>query len=128
MEDAYVIFRIKSNLYALPSSCIKEVMRMKEVKVHKLPVNSNLIKGMVNLRGIVFPVLCGKALLKVQGSCEELPSRVIVVSHGGSFYGLIVDSIMERIILQEGQLLEDSINLVNLEDCLRWCIHAQTEF
>lgn len=121
MEDAYVVFSIDNALYALPSNCIKEVLRMKDVKLYKFPLRSELVKGMVNLRGVIFPALCGKALLKENAGCGVEPSRMIVVSHRSVSYGLLVDGIVERVLLQDGQRINDNIEMVDLEDCLRWC-------
>ena len=120
MEEAYVVFTLNDQLYGLPSNQIREVLRLKEIKINKLPLVSDLIMGMINLRGSIFPVVNGAALFNLGQAAEGEFSRIIVVSYESALYGILVGKVMGARTLVAEESHEEPIKMIHLKDYLRW--------
>lgn len=116
MNEAYVLFYLNDSVYALSSNHIKEILRLKEHKINPLPMASPVVKGMMNLRGHIFPAVCTKALLKISSESCEMPKRMVVVQVNGIAYGLLVDQVLGRFKLAENTTVLDHIQILGLDN------------
>ncbi len=86
-------FEVGGSLYALDVSCVREVVRWQPVT--PLPKAPALIRGVVDLRSVVIPVVdLGEAL---RGECvvPGPSTRIVVVEADGLIFGLVVDAAVD---------------------------------
>lgn len=95
MEQQYVGFEIEKNKYCINIMFVKEVV--KENKITELPDSPSFVLGIMNLRGIVVPVLSLKKKLglekkeQVKGANTE--SKLIIINIDNVLIGLAVDNL-----------------------------------
>jgi len=86
-----VVFRLDREEYAVPIDLVREVVRVADVtRVPQAPAH---IRGVMNLRGRILPIVEIRTRLDL-GPAELTPaSRVVVVDIAGRILGLLVDSV-----------------------------------
>lgn len=89
-----VVFKLNGQDYALDIQVVKEILRMTEIT--SLPKTQDYIKGIINLRGNVTPIV---SLYQKFGFPEKEvseQSRIIILSmQNNTQIGIIVDSVTE---------------------------------
>ncbi|MEJ9231103.1 chemotaxis protein CheW [Peribacillus butanolivorans] len=91
VEDMKVIvFQIKDKEYAIPVDKVSGIEKL--LHITRVPKAVQLVKGVINLRGVITPIID----LRVRFGLEELEyndsTRIIVVILDDMEVGLIVDS------------------------------------
>jgi len=83
-------FEVMKRQYALDVSQVKEIVRFQEIT--PLPMAPELIEGVVDLRGVVVPVIDLARLL--HGSRTEVSSqaRIVILDFDGMVLGLCVEA------------------------------------
>jgi purine-binding chemotaxis protein CheW len=89
----FLCFRVSDEIYGINIMDIKEIIKPREVT--EVPRAPSFVSGIISLRGIIIPIIdmldrLGLPREKVTGR-----ERVIVVRHGESFSGLLVDEIIQ---------------------------------
>ncbi len=98
----FISFSIGEEEYGLDLLRVKEVIRKRPITW--LPKAPSFVKGIVNLRGDVIPIIDLRARFGL-GSCEDTAqTRVIVVEIGGRLTGLVVDSASQVVRISEDQI------------------------
>jgi purine-binding chemotaxis protein CheW len=88
-----VAFVIAEEEYALQISEVLEVTHVGEIT--RVPNTKKYIRGVVNLRGRIIPVVDLKTRLEVGTVEVAASSRIIVVEYGSSVMGLLVDRVSQ---------------------------------
>lgn len=92
-QNKYFSFWLDGQLYAVPVKYIVQIVGMQPLTV--LPEAPHYLKGVVNLRGDVIPVIDMKLRLSMDESpCTENTCIVIMSAHG-RMAGYIVDRVEE---------------------------------
>jgi len=112
-ERQVVAFRLGNETYAMDISYIHEIIRMKEITF--VPRAPHYMRGVINLRGRIVPVMDLRARLGLPTHEETAQSRIIVVEANGESIGLIVDAVSEVLRLPEDQI-EPPIQTDNAEN------------
>ncbi len=115
----YIVIKIGDEQYGINISYVDNIVRMQHItRVPKVPTH---LKGVINLRGIVVPVMSLR--LKMGLSDDELTknTRIIIlkVDSNGAI-GIIVDEVKEVVTLDSTQIekvtqdnLSDHVNFVS---------------
>ncbi|HEU0265454.1 MAG TPA: chemotaxis protein CheW [Geobacterales bacterium] len=95
-------FRIGDDLFAVDIMRIKEIIRPQ--KLTNIPKAPPFVEGVINLRGMVIPVidLRRRFDLPVQGELQM--SRLLIVSVARHVIGLVVDEVTEVITVAVGDI------------------------
>ncbi len=93
MKDKYLTFRIADEDYAVEIRYVTEIIGIQ--KITQLPEMPNFIKGVINLRGQVIPVIDVRLRFKVEEKEYEDRTCIIVVNVQDVLFGLIVDTVSE---------------------------------
>ncbi|GIV16917.1 MAG: chemotaxis protein CheW [Armatimonadota bacterium] len=101
-ERQVVAFRLGNETYAIDISYIHEIIRMKEITF--VPRAPHYMRGVINLRGRIVPVMDLSARLGLPPQQETPQSRIIVVEVSGESIGMIVDAVSEVLRLPEDQI------------------------
>lgn len=92
MSDQVLIVEAAGRLYALPSSCVREITSM--LAATRLPGAPGDVRGLVNLRGQLFAVV--DLAHRVSGTPSISPDPdVVVLGVEGKTLGVIVDEVRE---------------------------------
>ena len=101
-ERQVVAFRLGEETYAIDISYIHEIIRMREITF--VPRAPHYMRGVINLRGRIVPVMELSARLGLPSREATAQSRIIVVEVNGESIGMIVDAVSEVLRLPEEQI------------------------
>jgi purine-binding chemotaxis protein CheW len=93
-EEQFVIFRLANEEYGAPIASVQEIVRVPEEMTH-LPKAPSFIKGVVNLRGAILPVIDQRTRFDLDDIERNDRQRIMVFMIGGIRTGFIVDSVSE---------------------------------
>jgi len=92
-ELILVVFRLQAEEFALPIASVIEILRPS--RLTRMPRAPYFVRGLMNLRGRVFPSLDLKRRLGLADSPPDAKTRVMVVDFKGDPMGLLVDEVRE---------------------------------
>lgn len=98
-ERQYVIFRLNNEEFGVDIDSVREIVQVQEIT--KLPQTSQLIEGIVNLRGLIIPIVdLKKRFYDVPTDIKE-NSRIIIIALDNQVVGVIADEVSEVLRLNE---------------------------
>lgn len=101
-ENLFLTFRVADESYGLKISLINEIIGV--FKTTKIPEVPEYIKGVINLRGQVIPVVDIRLRFgKEQIEYDETTCTIVVI-HNDLLIGLIVDSVEEVVQIDESNI------------------------
>jgi purine-binding chemotaxis protein CheW len=93
-EEQFVVFRLADEEYGAPIDAVQEIVRVPD-SLTRLPKAPNFIKGVVNLRGAVLPVVDQRTRFDLEDMERNDRQRIMVFTIDGVRTGFIVDSVSE---------------------------------
>ncbi|NPV91013.1 MAG: purine-binding chemotaxis protein CheW [Firmicutes bacterium] len=102
-KDRYLTFSLGSELYGIEIRCVTEIVGIQPItEVPELP---GYIRGIINLRGKIIPVL--DVRMRFKKPFREYNDRtcIIVIDTEEVSVGLIVDSVAEVLTIPEGDIV-----------------------
>lgn len=93
MKDKYLTFRIGEEEFAIEIACVIEIVGIQ--KITQVPDMPNFVKGVINLRGQVIPVVDVRLRFKMPERDYDERTCVIVVRMKDVLIGLVVDRVNE---------------------------------
>jgi purine-binding chemotaxis protein CheW len=90
----FLAFKLNGNEFALPIDAIDEVARVPD-QITRLPKTPKFLEGVVNLRGVVLPVIDQRRRFDMPAMEGNVARRLVVVRTDQHRAGLIVDSVTE---------------------------------
>lgn len=100
-ERALVVFQLGDEEYAIDVNRVREVVRVD--RITRVPGAPAYVRGVINLRGRVVPVIDLRQRLGLNPAPAERP-RIMVVEDGPALVGMLVDRASEVLRLQPGQM------------------------
>lgn len=137
-EEQIVTFLLAGESYGIPILSVQEIIRVCEIT--RVPRSAPCVRGVVNLRGSIVPVLDLRQRLGFAQAPESPDSRIIVVDGNPGVVGMIVDGVGQvlrigadriqaagewmspvdaHLVRGVGTLNDELIILLNIEDVLR---------
>jgi len=101
-ELQLVTFRLANEEYGLPITKVREINRL--VPVTKLPQTPSFMEGIINLRGIIIPVIDLRKRFEMSITAHDDDTRIIIVDIRGQIVGVIVDAVKEVVRLNMGDI------------------------
>jgi len=111
LKDNYLIFSIGSESYGIEVRHVTEIVGIQHITtVPELPM---YIKGLINLRGSVIPVM--DVRLRFGKEPKEYTDRtcIIVVNVKSMSFGLIVDAVSEVLSIPEEDIVDPPMSEMN---------------
>jgi len=93
LKNMYLTFRLGNEDYGIEIRYVTEIVGMQ--KITEVPDMPIFVKGVVNLRGQVIPVLDMRLRFNMQSRDYDERTCIIVVNIAGSQVGLVVDTVNE---------------------------------
>jgi purine-binding chemotaxis protein CheW len=112
-ERQLVVFELAKEVYGINIGTVREIIRMQTITY--VPDAPEFVKGVINLRGRVIPVVDLRKRFGLPVTELTPESRVLVVDIEGADIGVIVDAVTEVQRIAEASV-EPAAALVTTED------------
>jgi purine-binding chemotaxis protein CheW len=89
----YLTFALDEQVYGVPLDRVLEIIGM--MPITPIPETPAHVKGVINLRGRVIPVVDARARFRLPARPYEARTCIIVVQTGGWSVGLVVDTVSD---------------------------------
>lgn len=89
-----VVFRLGAEEFGVPIMCVQEIVRVPE-QLTRVPRTPAFVEGVINLRGVVLPVIDQRARLGLPPLARNDRQRIMVFAQGAQRTGFIVDAVAE---------------------------------
>lgn len=98
----FLTFRIGSEEYGI------DILRVQEIRSYEQPTRianaPDFIKGVVNLRGVIVPIVDLRVKFALGDAAYDAFTVVIVLNVGGRVVGVVVDSVSDVLELRQNQI------------------------
>lgn len=101
-KNQYVIFNLDDESYGIDIYNVKTIERISNFT--RVPNTPEYIKGVINLRGEVTPVIDLRVKFGIQSKEIDKDSRIIITTFDEKIIGLLVDSSSEVIELESEEI------------------------
>ncbi|MGN7478507.1 chemotaxis protein CheW [Solibacillus silvestris] len=85
-----IVFQLADKEYAIPVSHVKGIEKL--MHITRVPKTERYVKGVINLRGVVTPVIDLRERFELPVSGNEETTRIIIIALETMEVGFIVDS------------------------------------
>lgn len=103
----YIVIKLGDEQYGIDIKYVDNIVRMQSIT--RVPHVANYIKGVINLRGEVIPVLNLRLKMNLPEVEDTNASRIIILkTEQFSLLGFIVDEVREVVTLSEAQIEKTS--------------------
>ncbi len=100
----YVSFTLNDELYAMDALNVQEIIELSNVT--KVPHLPEYLKGVINLRGTIIPVVDLKMKFGMESGDAHKHTCVIVTEFPGGVMGLIVDAVSDVLHMAESSITQ----------------------
>lgn len=102
-KDKYVTFKSGGEYFGLKIQYVNEIIVFQEIT--PIPESEDYIKGLINLRGKIIPVIDVRLRFKQEPFEYNDRTCIIVINVKSTVVGLIVEKIAEVVEIQESNIL-----------------------
>ncbi|HOO71836.1 MAG TPA: chemotaxis protein CheW [Spirochaetota bacterium] len=106
----YVTFVIEKETYGVEALRVQEIIGM--TKITEIPNAYHFMKGVINLRGTVVPVVDMRLKFNMKPRDYDFFTVIIIIEVQDTLVGMIVDTVSDVIDLSEGDIKEN-INMTS---------------
>lgn len=93
IDNKFLLFKIADEEYGIEISCVKEIINI--VPITQVPSTPNYVKGIVNLRGDIVPIIEIRTRFRMPHMEYDDLTCIIVIEDGGEKIGFVVDAVNE---------------------------------
>jgi purine-binding chemotaxis protein CheW len=104
LKGKYLTFIVSSEIYGIRIRYVTEIVGIEAIT--EMPEMPDYIKGIINLRGKIIPVMDVRLRFGKQERPYDDRTCIIVISNSGIITGLIVDSVLEVLTIPEESVAE----------------------
>jgi purine-binding chemotaxis protein CheW len=97
IENMYLTFQVEQETFAVNIGCVTEIVGMQRISA--IPDVPRYIKGAMNLRGKVIPVMDQRLRFGLPASEYDDRTTIIVLEVAGVLTGLIVDKVTDVVTI-----------------------------
>ena len=102
LEGQYLTFQLRSELFGIPIGDVREINQYGEVT--PVPHSPEAVKGVMNLRGKIIPVVNLRVKFGMDDRNITKESCIIVIDTAAGLVSMVVDSVKEVIQLHQNQI------------------------
>ncbi len=85
-----IVFQLADKEYAIPVTYVRGIEKL--MHITRVPKTVSYVKGVINLRGVVTPIIDLRERFGIKGSDNEDNVRIIIVQLNDMEVGFVVDS------------------------------------
>jgi len=109
-KKQFVVFRLGDEEYGADIIKVTVIERM--LNIARVPTTPAYIRGVINLRGDIIPVMDLRTRLGLPEKAEDDDTRIIIFDINKIVFGTIVDSVSEVLQLEESKI-ESAVGIIN---------------
>ncbi len=99
----YIVIRLGDEDYGIDINFIDNIVRMQHIT--RIPKVASFLKGVINLRGEVIPVMSLRVKMGLQDDVIDRATRIIILkTENEGNLGIMVDEVKEVVTLSENQI------------------------
>lgn len=98
----FIVFKLNEQFYGIDIKDIQNIEKMKLIM--RVPKVEHYIKGVMNLRGEIIPVISLREQFDLEPIAHTDKTRIIIVKPDDAMVGLIVDEVKEVIEIEDSQV------------------------
>lgn len=99
LDRKVIVFQLQDEEYALSVQQVGGIERI--LPITRVPQTADFVKGVINLRGVVTPIIDLRARFGMEESAYDDSTRIIIISLDEMEVGLIVDAANDVIDIPE---------------------------
>ena len=108
MKELQIVgFMLGEEEYGVDILSVNEILKM--TKITRVPKSSEFVKGVINLRGNVVPILNVRKKFKGEEKVVDDTTRIIILTVNNNRFGIIVDNVTEVIRIKEEDIEEPNL-------------------
>ena len=112
IRKQYIVVKIGNEQYGIDISYVDNIVRMQ--KITRAPRVQNFLKGIINLRGEIVPVMSLRIRMELEEDVFTNASRIIILKiEQQSALGIIVDEVKEVVTLGTNEIDKVSGDMKN---------------
>lgn len=93
LNNEYVIFKLNNEHYGIEIKNVENIEKL--IPITRVPYTEDFVEGVVNLRGVIIPVVDLRTRFGIPPRVLDDESRIIIVNLAENKIGMIVDSSSE---------------------------------
>ena len=93
LNNEYVIFKLNNEHYGIEIKNVENIEKL--IPITRVPYTEDFVEGVVNLRGVIIPVVDLRTRFGIPPRILDDESRIIIVNLAENKIGMIVDSSSE---------------------------------
>ena len=101
-SEKYLTFDLDGTQYGLQITKVREIIGLMEIT--PLPRTPDYVRGCMNLRGQIVPVLDLRRILRMESTEDGASTCIVVVEMGDTDAGMVVDQVHEVLDLTDEQI------------------------
>lgn len=109
----YVIFKLVDESYAVDIDHVENIE--KHIEITRVPYTKKYIKGVINLRGNIIPVIDVRKRFNLKEKEADKDSRIMIINHGELKVGLLVD-VSSEVLQIEDENIEPAPKVTGADD------------
>jgi len=109
----YVIFKLADESYAVDIDHVENIE--KHTEITRVPYTKKYIKGVINLRGNIIPVIDVRKRFNLKTKEVDKDSRIMIINHGELKVGLLVD-VSSEVLQIEDENIEPAPKVTGADD------------
>lgn len=113
IHNQYVIFNLKGESYGIPIEYVETIEKVTEIT--RVPNAPSYVKGVINLRGEVIPVVDLRRRFEFEEVEATEETRIIILSFDEIVVGILVDSSSEVLTIDKNSI-DSTSNMVDSFD------------
>jgi purine-binding chemotaxis protein CheW len=108
----------KKEEFAIPIEQVREIRAIESIT--KIPKTKSYVKGIMNLRGLIIPVIDVKEKLGLSsGTSNSSKQRILVAEVSGALTGLLVDEVDQVMRLQTKDIEQAPANMLESHNYIK---------
>ncbi len=101
-ENQFLVFAISTEEYGVEIENVKEIIKV--CNITKVPHTQSFVKGIINLRGDIIPVINIRERFNLELKENDERTCIIVLDFEGDSVGLIVDDVREVMYIDTNKI------------------------
>lgn len=98
----YIVVKIGNEQYGIDISYVDNIVRMQ--KIIRVPKAQHYFKGVINLRGVIVPVMSIRLKMQLEDDKFNNSSRIIILKMDQALIGITVDEVKEVVTLENADI------------------------
>jgi purine-binding chemotaxis protein CheW len=111
--NKYVVFRLEDEEYGIDILRVKEIKEM--LRITRIPKTPSFVRGVINLRGEVIPVVDLKKKFNLQQSKDTDKSRIVIIAVDEITVGLVIDTSSEVLEIDKESIEEPPATISGID-------------